>query len=412
MQPWSEAELKACVEAYIGMLGDEQAGRSINKAAVRRSLVAGPLAERGEASVEFRMQNISAVLQGMNRPWIVGYKPAENVGPTNRDRIASYIEALDGVAAARSDTVSTSEPAVTMSDIVGNPDRIMGIKAIWGPVSSLGLCFGARGTLNEPNAYFSAARRVATLAASSPYLIAVGAGGGAPADIHGRAINLLRLGTVYGPTATILGEAEAARLERWSIAVLAHEVYRFRSDPHFVRELGFADLGLFSGLMDGVIRPAAMEAVWTALRDWPVDRVELPLPSNLYDTGKPRLLRAVTHRLPKTLSVEEGGRLWKEQLSIERDPAIAAEAKRLNLDQHGIYTCEACGFANGDKALFDAHHPTPLAAGVRITEASHLEVLCPLCHRRAHRRGSKLLPFSLVELREWVTNGRPFAPSA
>ncbi len=395
----------------MGMLRDEQAGRSINKAAVRRSLVAGPLAERGEASVEFRMQNISAVLQGMNRPWIVGYKPAANVGSTNRNWIASYIEAFEGVAGARSNTVSTSERAVTMSDIVGDRDRIMGIKAIWGSVSSLGLCFGARGTPNEPNVYFSAARRVATLAASSPYLIAVGAGDGAPAYIHGRAINLLRLGTVYGPTATILGESEAARVERWPIAVLAHEVYCFRGNPHFVRDLGFGDLRLFSGLMDGVIEPAAMEAVWTALRDWPVDRIELPLPGNLYDPGEPQLLRAITHRLPKTLSAEEGGRLWKRQLSIERDPAIAAEAKRRNLDRYGVYTCEACGFANGDKGLFDAHHPTPLAAGVRVTEASHLEVLCPLCHRRAHRRGSKLLPFSLVELREWVANGRLFVPS-
>lgn len=410
MQTWTDAELKACVEAYMDMLADERAGRPINKAAVRRSLIAGALAERGEASVEFRMQNISAVLQGMKRPWIVGYKPAANVGPTNRDRIASFIEALDGAVVVQTDGVF--EPAATLGNIVGDHARIMGIKAIWGPVSSLGLCFGARGTPDEPNGYFSASRRVATLAASSPYLIAVGAGSGAPSDIHGRAINLLRLGTVYGPTATILGEVEAARLERWPVAVLAHEVYRFRGDPHFVRELGFADLGLFSGLMDGVIRPAAMEEVWAALQNWPVDRVELPLPNNLYDTGEPQLLRAVPNRLSKTLSAEEGGKLWKQQLSIERDPALAAEAKRLNLNRHGTYTCEACGFANGDKALFDAHHPTPLAAGVRITEASHLEVLCPLCHRRAHRRGSKLLPFSLGELREWVADGRPFAPSA
>lgn len=41
------------------------------------------------------MQNISAVLAEMGRPWIEGYKPAENVGPTNRRKIRQLIEGDD-----------------------------------------------------------------------------------------------------------------------------------------------------------------------------------------------------------------------------------------------------------------------------------------------------------------------------
>ncbi len=94
-QDWTEAEIRATVRAYLGMLGYEQAGRPINKAEVRRSLVAGPLAGRSEGSVEFRMRNISTVLEAMGRRRISGYMPAKNVGPTNEALIARLIKSLD-----------------------------------------------------------------------------------------------------------------------------------------------------------------------------------------------------------------------------------------------------------------------------------------------------------------------------
>ena len=59
------------------MLGLELAGQPYNKAERRRSL-ARLLPARPEGSIEFKHQNISAVLLGMGEPWITGYKPAKN----------------------------------------------------------------------------------------------------------------------------------------------------------------------------------------------------------------------------------------------------------------------------------------------------------------------------------------------
>ncbi|KJH78554.1 MULTISPECIES: HNH endonuclease signature motif containing protein [unclassified Pseudomonas] len=79
-EDWSEAEIKASVGAYLTMLTLEQKGQKFNKALENRLLRQGALADRTEGSVEFRMRNISTVLQRMGRDWIVGYKPATNVG--------------------------------------------------------------------------------------------------------------------------------------------------------------------------------------------------------------------------------------------------------------------------------------------------------------------------------------------
>lgn len=102
-EEWSDAELEAAVAGYITLLRGERAGEAPSKAAVREQLLSGPLAGRSAGSVEYRMQNISAVLQAMGRPWIEGYKPAGNVGPTNSGKIRRLVERLapDSPAASR-----------------------------------------------------------------------------------------------------------------------------------------------------------------------------------------------------------------------------------------------------------------------------------------------------------------------
>ena len=78
---WSEVEIQAAVDSYLSMLSREQAGQAINKAHENRVLREGALAGRTKSSVEFRMQNISTVLEELGRRPIEGYKPAKNVGP-------------------------------------------------------------------------------------------------------------------------------------------------------------------------------------------------------------------------------------------------------------------------------------------------------------------------------------------
>jgi hypothetical protein len=58
------------------MLEIELAGGTYSKAGHRRDLMA--LIRRSEGSIEFKHQNISAVLQELGLPWIKGYKPRSN----------------------------------------------------------------------------------------------------------------------------------------------------------------------------------------------------------------------------------------------------------------------------------------------------------------------------------------------
>lgn len=77
---WSDSEIQAAVDAYLKMLTLEQSGQKVNKAHENRVLREDALAGRTKGSVEFRMQNISTVLEQLGRARIEGYKPAKNVG--------------------------------------------------------------------------------------------------------------------------------------------------------------------------------------------------------------------------------------------------------------------------------------------------------------------------------------------
>lgn len=88
---WSNAELVAAVEAYLKMLDMELDGKPYSKADVNRQLREGLLAGRTKASIEYRMQNISAVLEELCLPRIAGYLPAKNLGTGVKDRIRSVL---------------------------------------------------------------------------------------------------------------------------------------------------------------------------------------------------------------------------------------------------------------------------------------------------------------------------------
>lgn len=86
----------AAVHAYWRMLQLELRGEAYTKRDMVGELRAGPLANRSHSSVEFRMQNISAVLAGIGRPYVQGYKPARNVGAGPTQQILKFWAELDG----------------------------------------------------------------------------------------------------------------------------------------------------------------------------------------------------------------------------------------------------------------------------------------------------------------------------
>ncbi len=76
-QAWSREEVDLIVADYFAMLRSELAGEPYSKVDHNRALQP-LLGGRSKGSVEFKHQNISAVLVGMGLPYIDGYKPAWN----------------------------------------------------------------------------------------------------------------------------------------------------------------------------------------------------------------------------------------------------------------------------------------------------------------------------------------------
>jgi hypothetical protein len=89
-EDWSNAENDAIVADYFAMLADDLSGRPYNKADHNRTLQS--VIGRGRGSIEFKHQNISAVLKGMGETWLLGYKPAVNFQRSLEDAVARWLQ--------------------------------------------------------------------------------------------------------------------------------------------------------------------------------------------------------------------------------------------------------------------------------------------------------------------------------
>jgi hypothetical protein len=88
--PWTDEENDLIVADYFAMLADDIAGRHYNKAEHNRDLQAR--IGRPRTSIEYKHQNISAVLKGLGEDWIPGYKPAFNFQITLIDAVRRWLE--------------------------------------------------------------------------------------------------------------------------------------------------------------------------------------------------------------------------------------------------------------------------------------------------------------------------------
>jgi hypothetical protein len=73
---WQDDELDAIVTHYFEMLAADLSGQPYVKSRHSAALMAQ--IGRTHRSVEFKHQNISAVLDELGMPWIPGYKPKRN----------------------------------------------------------------------------------------------------------------------------------------------------------------------------------------------------------------------------------------------------------------------------------------------------------------------------------------------
>jgi len=85
-EDWAAEELDLIIADYFSMLGAEIRRVSYDKTQHRRALMAQ--IDRSNGSIEFKHQNISAVLQQLDLPWINGYKPRAHF----QDSIVNAVE--------------------------------------------------------------------------------------------------------------------------------------------------------------------------------------------------------------------------------------------------------------------------------------------------------------------------------
>ncbi len=89
-KPWSDSEIDLIVADYFAMLRMELAGEAVNKATRNRGLQ--QLVPRSRGSIEFKHQNISAVMLGLGQPWIEGYMPAANFQNALVDGVLRWLD--------------------------------------------------------------------------------------------------------------------------------------------------------------------------------------------------------------------------------------------------------------------------------------------------------------------------------
>jgi Protein NO VEIN, C-terminal len=91
---WTDEQNDAIVADYFAMLADDIARRPYSKAEHNRMLQ--PTISRPRGSIEYKHQNISAVLKGLGEDWIPGYKPAFNFQASLIDAVVRWLDQNPG----------------------------------------------------------------------------------------------------------------------------------------------------------------------------------------------------------------------------------------------------------------------------------------------------------------------------
>lgn len=200
-----------------------------------------------------------------------------------------------------------------------------------------------------------------------------------------------------GRGAGLTASGEVASLDLHSIELVPKRVELF-SKPH----LNSADLRnpMRHPALNDIARSRVVALRYLTREDW----------TAITDAAAKKVAMAIRQYV--SITAEEGKRIYSQSVKLERDPKISLEVKERNKLLHGgTYKCEACAFSESRSSLFDAHHLFPLYLGPRETSLRDFAVLCPTCHRLAHRLGVLHDPLSVSEIKKWWQERGPDAPS-
>ena len=112
---WTRAEVEAAVADYLDMLACEVRGERFNKAQRNRAL-RERLDGRSRAAVEYKHQNISAVLRAEGLPPIDGYKPRGHVQAELRKAVQERVPEIEMLIRA---DVEERQAPVVVGDVLG-----------------------------------------------------------------------------------------------------------------------------------------------------------------------------------------------------------------------------------------------------------------------------------------------------
>lgn len=114
---WTLEEVQAVIADYFAMLGKELRGEIYSKAAHRRAL-SPMLNDRSDASIEFKHQNISAILIELGFPYVEGYKPARNYQKLLMEVVAERLESSRVLIETVRESVLQSPVTPELGDIL------------------------------------------------------------------------------------------------------------------------------------------------------------------------------------------------------------------------------------------------------------------------------------------------------
>ena len=89
---WTQDEITALLVAYGSLVDAQAAGTYLSKAALVRSLMAGPCNTRSKGSVEAKLMNLSAACVLAGCGYVKGYKPAPNMQRCLIPLVAAWID--------------------------------------------------------------------------------------------------------------------------------------------------------------------------------------------------------------------------------------------------------------------------------------------------------------------------------
>ena len=109
---WSDFEVEETVKVYFEMLASELKGDRYSKTEPRKALLT-KLNHRSKGAVDFKHQNISAILVLRGLPYIDGYKPLGNFQTTLEETVDRLIQYRDDILELVKKGVEIAPPART-----------------------------------------------------------------------------------------------------------------------------------------------------------------------------------------------------------------------------------------------------------------------------------------------------------